>query len=118
MIKVIILGICGRMGSSIARIASEDSQIRIAGLVEKKGHPMIGANLYGCEISDELLQVINKGDVVIDFTNPDSLIPHIDIAKENERAMVIGTTGLSKDQMAHIKSASKHIPILQICPLG
>ncbi|MEW6482379.1 MAG: 4-hydroxy-tetrahydrodipicolinate reductase [bacterium] len=112
MIKVIILGAAGRMGSSIARIASEDSQIRITGLVEKKGHPMIGANLYGCEISNELLDVINKGDCLIDFTSPDSLREHIDIAKENERAMVIGTTGLSKDQMAHMKRASKHIPIL------
>ncbi|MEW6102811.1 MAG: 4-hydroxy-tetrahydrodipicolinate reductase [bacterium] len=112
MIKLIILGCCGRMGSSIARLASEDPQIKIAGLVEKKQHPMIGTNLYGCEISDELLDVINKGDCLIDFTSPDSLMEHIDIAKENEKVIVIGTTGLSKDQMAHMKSASKYIPIL------
>lgn len=112
MVKVIILGAAGKMGSTIARLAEQDKDIKIIGLVEKKGHPIVNSNLYGCIVSDELLSVIEKGDVVIDFTSCDSLTQHLDIAKEKKRAMVIGTTGLSPDQMAQIKEASKYIPIL------
>lgn len=112
MINVIILGAAGRMGSTIARLAEEDPEIKIAGLVERPGHPIVNSNLYGCIISDSLSDVIEKGDVVIDFTSKDTLIKHIDIAKEGKKAMVIGTTGLSSNQMADIKEGAKYIPIL------
>jgi len=118
MIKVIILGACGRMGSTIARLASEDNEIKIAGLVEKRGHPLVSSNLYGCFITDDLLGVINNGDVLIDFTSPDALIGHISNASENKKAMVIGTTGLSPEQMAYMKEASKTIPILYSSNMG
>lgn len=112
MIKVIVLGAGGKMGSTIARLGEQDQEIKIVGLVEKKGHPIVNSSLYGCIVSDSLLDVIEQGDVVIDFTSPDSLVQHIDIARDYKKAMVIGTTGLSNEQMAHIKEASRDIPIL------
>ncbi len=112
MIGIIITGAAGRMGSAIARLASEDKEIKITGLVEKKGHPMEGLNLHGCCIVDDLLKVIDNGDCLIDFTSPNAVIEHVDIAQDAKKAIVIGITGLSHDQMAHIKEASKRIPIL------
>ncbi|HAW49709.1 TPA: 4-hydroxy-tetrahydrodipicolinate reductase [bacterium] len=110
--KIVVTGIGGRMGSSIARITDSDPEVKIVGLVEKKGHPLVGAHLYGIEIVDDLSSVINTCDCLIDFTTPVATIENVDIAFSVKKAIVIGTTGFSPDQMAHIKEASKHIPIL------
>ena len=42
MVKIAITGACGKMGRAIMKLALEDPGIEIVGLVEMKGHPMIG----------------------------------------------------------------------------
>jgi 4-hydroxy-tetrahydrodipicolinate reductase len=85
--------------------------IEIAAAVEKAGHPVIGQDVgetlglgkKGVPISPGLEAVIGKGDVVIDFTHHEASVEHLRIAADNKKAIVIGTTGFSADQMAKIK---------------
>jgi 4-hydroxy-tetrahydrodipicolinate reductase len=54
-------------------------------------------------IRDDLAEVIDKGDVIIDFTEPKSSIAHLKVAEEHKKAIVIGTTGFSDADLARIR---------------
>ncbi|MBU1262503.1 4-hydroxy-tetrahydrodipicolinate reductase [bacterium] len=113
MITVIITGATGKMGLALSGRVQEDKSIQIGGAVERKGHPSVGSTFFhGIKIVDDLSLVLNKGDVVIDFTTPEATMEYIDICQKAKKPMVIGTTGLSSDQMAHLKQCAKFIPIL------
>lgn len=111
MVKAIVMGAGGKMGGRIASVVSMTDGIEIAAAVEKAGHSAIGRDVgetlglgrKGVPISAGLESVIGKGDVVIDFTHHDASVEHLRIAAENGKAIVIGTTGFTADQMATIR---------------
>jgi 4-hydroxy-tetrahydrodipicolinate reductase len=113
MVKLIITGAAGRVGAALIKCALEDTDFEIVGLVETKTHPDIGkpsAIMAGKTnkpllIEDSLERVIEKGDVVIDFTEAKASVEHFRIAKQHRKAHVIGTTGFSDDALAEIHRA-------------
>lgn len=108
MTKILVMGICGKMGSRIAALAKEDPGIEMVGGTELKGSPSI----YGSQIVDDLNKVIDKADVLIDFTTIPSTLNNLKIAEKAKKAMIIGTTGFKDEELAVIKNASKNIPIV------
>lgn len=113
MIKLIVTGACGKMGAAIIKCALEDKGLAIVGLVETKNHPNVGrpADMTANKsdkpllVDDSLNKVIDKGDVVIDFTEAKASIEHFRIAKKHGKAQIIGTTGFSQEALAEIRSA-------------
>ncbi|MFC1807407.1 4-hydroxy-tetrahydrodipicolinate reductase [Candidatus Omnitrophota bacterium] len=120
MIKITIVGCCGRMGMRIASLASEDNEIKIAGAVEIKGSPNIGKNLgdiiglpkIDVKINDDLKRAVGDSDVIIDFTKPTVTLTSLSVARELKIPIVIGTTGITDEELRVIKSASSSIPVL------
>lgn len=120
MLRVIVMGAAGKMGSRIVAISKEIGDLKIVAGVERKGHSAIGKDLgtvvgigeMGIRISDSLENVINDGDVIIDFTQKESTIENAKIVAKHKKAMVIGTTGLSHEDVASIKEASINSPIV------
>lgn len=120
MINLIVVGCCGRMGKRIISIASESEDFSIVGAVEKKAHPDIGKDIgiacgignLNIAITDDISSAIEKADVIIDFTMPISTINTVRHAKTAHKPLVIGTTGLTDEEMEIIKAASSSIPIL------
>ncbi len=120
MIKIVICGVCGKMGKRIATLASRDKDISIVGATETKGCSFVGVNLgeelkthnLGVAISDDLNESIKKCDCVIDFTAPGATLNNLKIARINKKPIVIGTTGFTKESLKEIESASRDIPIL------
>ena len=51
-------------------------------------------------------------DVIVDFSTPDALETALSIAQLRKIAFVCGTTGLTEGQLARLKLASEHIPVL------
>ncbi len=109
MVKLIVCGAKGKMGSAIASLAMEDPGIELIGLIEKKGHSSIGRTMGGLTIQDDLKKVISLTDVIVDFTEPTSSVNHIKVAKEYRKSIVIGTTGLSSSEKRVIKECSEEI---------
>jgi 4-hydroxy-tetrahydrodipicolinate reductase len=113
MVRLIITGVCGKMGSTILNLALKDKDIEVVGAVESKGHPLIGKGIdvvagktdSPVTIGDDLSKVILKGDVVVDFTEPTSSLEHFRIANANRKAIVIGTTGFNDKALAEMKNA-------------
>lgn len=118
MLKVIVLGAAGRMGSRIISLIQEAESIRLVGAVEAKGHPSLGADAgevsgkkrLGIRLTDDLASVIDLGDVVIDFTTPHSTLDCLELIAQKAKPVVIGTTGFGPDDLNRIHKAATKIP--------
>lgn len=121
MIKVIVTGVLGRMGSTIIRLVTEQTDMELVSGVERKHHPKIGTdiglllglrNKIGIPLSDDLEENIDKCDVVIEFIEPSVTLHHLSIATSYKKRMVIGTTGFTSSQLEEIKRSSENTPIV------
>lgn len=118
MTNIIVTGTTGRMGSRITALTKEYPDLRLVGATERKGHEALGRDIgqlagigeTGIKLTDRLEDVIENCDLIIDFTNTGSSIEHLKSASAKEKAMVIGTTGFTKDQLKEIESLTKNIP--------
>ena len=114
MAKAIVMGAAGKMGGRIASLIADTDGIEVVGAVEQKGHPMIGRDLgellgfgkIGVLITHDILDCIDKADVIIDFTAHESSMEHFKIAAGKNKAIVIGSTGFTPEEMQEIRSMS------------
>ena len=113
-LKVVVTGIAGRMGAEIARCVVEEEGMELFGGVEQSGHPSIGQELSGLlgyknggpTVRDNLADAVAGADVVIDFTVPSATFSHFNTAADAGVAIVIGTTGFSREQTEAMRSRS------------
>ncbi|MCX5799387.1 MAG: 4-hydroxy-tetrahydrodipicolinate reductase [Proteobacteria bacterium] len=113
MVKIIITGVCGKMGSTILNLALKDADLAVAGGIETKNHPLIGKRIDAIAgtihnaptIGDDLSKTIHKCDVVVDFTEPKSSLEHFRVARSHKKAIVMGTTGFSDKALKEIKGS-------------
>jgi len=114
-IRAIVVGAAGKMGSRIIHIIHETPSIVLDRAIERPDHPSIGRDIgeiIGLGKMNILLEGGFKkggGDVIINFTNPEASIESLKFAEEIGSAIVIGTTGLSPEQMERIKELSKGV---------
>ncbi len=121
MINVIVAGAAGRMGQRIGYMISQHPELNYAAAFEAAGSPAIGNDPgvmggwgeAGIKIEEGLEAVIDKGDVIIDFTFHKATMEFAKIAASHKRAMVIGTTGLSVENLAELKTLSASFPCVQ-----
>ncbi len=73
---------------------------------------LAGIGKLGIEITGDILSIMNKVDVMIDFTLATSAIQNIDKCLSSNCKMVIGTTGLNDKDQAKLKSAANEIAIV------
>lgn len=111
MIKLGIAGVCGKMGRRIFELASHDKDFEVALALEKKGTPMIGRDLGKIKISSTSDGMF-LADVFVDFTVPDATEVNLDYIARYKKAAVIGTTGLSQEQLNKIEEVSRVVPVV------
>ncbi len=118
MIKAVVTGGAGKMGSRIINILSTSEGFALAGAVEKRGHAMIGQDAggpagigaTGVKIVDDLKAALAGGDVLIDFTFPETSLEHLNVCAELGKAAVIGSTGFTKEHLAEVAKFTQKIP--------
>lgn len=118
MIKAAVAGACGKMGARTITLMAETEGLALVGALETKGHPGIGrrvAELYSVPwqeviVVDDPEQALAGADVTIEFSVPNASVAHLRLAAEKGRAMVIGTTGFSAEQLAEIEVLTKKTP--------
>lgn len=116
MIRVMVCGAYGKMGREVIKAVHQDIELELVGAVDAKGNQddvgdLIGVGKLGVFVGKDLLSVIaeTKPQVMIDFTNPQSVKQNILIALENGVSPVVGTTGLSETDMLDIQNnCEKH----------
>ena len=120
VIKVAVVGVCGRMGMSIASLAGMDEDIELVGATEVPGHVSIGRDLGdlvegagpGVSVSDSIEVAARAADVIIDFTVPEATLAHAEYSVRNEKSMVIGTTGFTSEQREKLLRLLDRIPCI------
>jgi len=106
------------MGGRIISLLSSAKGIELAGAVEQKGHAIIGRDVgeslglgrMGVMVDDNLKACITRGDVVIDFTNHEASLCHLEIAVEKQCAIVIGSTGFTVEEMEKVRTLAGNTP--------
>lgn len=104
MIKVVICGAFGRMGTIIGNMVSKEQDMELIGGVDVKPGEFFGVPVVTSEKLSEFLKSAGP-DVVIDFTVAAASATNIPIAASSGCAIILGTTGLSEDQRRNIDSA-------------
>ncbi len=120
MVRAIVAGAGGRMGGRIIAIINQTDGIELAAAFERPDSPVVGKDAglvaglekLGVKIEDDLDAVIDKGDVIIDFTFHEASVRHAQKASEKGRAMVIGTTGFSADEYKALDEYSNRFPLV------
>lgn len=118
MTKTIVAGAAGRMGSRLVSLIKDSPALMLTGALESKGHPslgkdageMAGSGHAGVSITDNLSSLMEQGEVLIDFSAPESTLEHLRTVVRHRRAIVIGTTGFSSVQLEELKSLALQIP--------
>ncbi len=121
MTKVIIAGAAGRMGRRIGAMVAQHSKLELVGGFEQPGSAFVGQDIgevggfgtQGVKIAAGLESIIDQGDVVIDFTFHAATMEFTEICEEHKKAMVIGTTGLSQDNLDELRKRSKNMALVQ-----
>ncbi len=104
MIRIGLLGAAGRMGRAIAEVAQAQG-LGLAGGIDAAG-------LVFGQHGDAMALALAT-DVLIDFTTPAALEHHLDVARVDGGAIVVGTTGLTPAHHALIDGAAKDVAVLQ-----
>ena len=96
-LRVLVVGAAGRMGKTVVDLANEDPNIEI---------------MAQCDMGDAIGSGMRKSNVVIDFSHPDATHEICRAALQDQRPLVIGTTGHSAEQRATIEGAARSIPVV------
>jgi 4-hydroxy-tetrahydrodipicolinate reductase len=118
MIKAIVTGAAGRMGSRIVNVLSTSEGIALGGALEKKGQSLLGQDAggpagipaMGIKIVDDLSAALKAGDVLIDFTFPEASLEHLKACADQGKAIVIGSTGFTKEHLAEVAKYVQKVP--------
>jgi 4-hydroxy-tetrahydrodipicolinate reductase len=95
--KLMIVGSKGRMGEALARLAGQDPKLELVSGIDK---------------GDNVLDAIDRCDVVIEFAHHSLSGDLAKTAADHGKAMVIGTTGHTAEEREAIETASRRIPIV------
>ncbi len=99
MINVVLCGINGAMGKVIEQEIQTYEDIKLIGAVSPK-RGQLGED------------IIDRIDVIIDFSNPANIDFLIDYAIKNNSALLVCTTGFCEEQKTKIKAAGRQIPVM------
>lgn len=110
-VKAIVVGAAGRMGVRLLAAIQDTAGVVLAGAVERKDHPQLsrdagevaGLGKLNVPLSGSLQEVISAGEVVVEFTNPESSLRNLELAAAAGKCAVIGSTGFSAEAMEEVR---------------
>lgn len=111
--KFVLTGAAGKMGRAVLKILPSFQGVSLFAAIGEKGDPALGKPIFrNIKLESDVSKFIEGCDCVVDFTNPAASTINLKLASAAKKPIVIGTTGHTADERAHILSASKVIPIV------
>ncbi len=114
MKKIALFGICGKMGKAMLNELILEEGIKIVSGLDKINigtdiGVLIGKNITGIKVSGSYDEVIaSKPDLIVDFTGPDVVLTNIKWAIKNSIDIIVGATGLKKEEIDYLRKESKN----------
>lgn len=118
--KIGIIGAGGRMGQAcIRQVTGTDgcmivaaSDIAGSALIGKDAGDAAGAGNLGVAVTDDAAAVVAASDAIIEFTLPEPTVEHVALTADAGVAHIIGTTGMTGNQEAALKTAGEKTVIM------
>jgi 4-hydroxy-tetrahydrodipicolinate reductase len=118
---IVVTGASGHMGQMVMRQVLVSGKARLVAALERSGHPWIGRDAgeaaggapLGVMVTDDPLEAFARAQAVIDFTVPAASVGFAVLAAQARAVHVIGTTGLSPDDLTKIAAAARHAVIIR-----
>ncbi|QEE36901.1 4-hydroxy-tetrahydrodipicolinate reductase [Octadecabacter sp. SW4] len=118
---IVITGASGRMGQMLIKTVMGSDKAKLVGVLERAGHDWIGRDVgeamggpaLGITVTDDPVEAFARAQAVIDFTAPAATVEFAGLAAQARAVHVIGTTGLSDDDLTKIRAAARHAVIVR-----
>ncbi|MGV6848661.1 MAG: 4-hydroxy-tetrahydrodipicolinate reductase [Marinibacterium sp.] len=118
---IVVTGASGRMGQMLVRTVAQSDRARLVGAVERPGHDWLGRDIgaamggpdLGLTVTDDPLDAFARAQAVIDFTTPAATLEFAGLAAQARAVHVIGTTGMSADDIALLEPGGRHAVIVR-----
>lgn len=108
-IRVIVSGAGGRMGNEVVKLVLQDEELELAAAVDRSSGGvdagrLVGLEECGIEVSSDLEAALanSGGEVLVDFTTPQSAYTNTALAIKYGVRPVIGTTGFTPEQITEL----------------
>jgi 4-hydroxy-tetrahydrodipicolinate reductase len=122
LIRAVITGVVGRMGSTVVRMVRDQRDMKVVGGTERKGDAAIGLDvgvaarlgMLEVPVMDDLGRALEhgQGQVVIDFTSAEASLGHARICAQRGVPLVVGSTGFSSEAKAEVARCAQKIAIV------
>lgn len=110
--RIILCGACGKMGANVLSLLQND----------ENAVAVCGVDLYpreiGVPVYKSFADIKEEADVIVDFSSPDNLVERLEYAKNKNIAIVLASTGLSKDDLALVDEYAKSVAIFKTANLS
>ena len=121
LLKVVVTGASGRMGQTLVNLITASEKLELVGALERANHEWVGRDIgvamggkeIGIAVSEDPIEVIANADAIIDFTTPSATIEFSKLAAQARATHVIGTTGMSEEDLEKNKAASFHSVVVR-----
>ncbi len=119
--RLVVTGAAGRMGRMLIGAIHATPGVVLAAALEHENSSALGQDAgvlaglgeLGIPITADPLQAFVAADGVIDFSTPAATVAFVALAAQARIVHVIGTTGLSRDDLDHIEAAAWHAPVVR-----
>jgi 4-hydroxy-tetrahydrodipicolinate reductase len=111
VIRVGVIGACGRMGLMVCRAVADTDDLALVAAIDRSKigqniGPLVGHPELDVPISDELDRLLEaEVEVAIDFTHPDVVMDNVRWCINHAIHLVVGTTGISQEDLVEIERA-------------
>jgi 4-hydroxy-tetrahydrodipicolinate reductase len=110
--RIILCGACGKMGANVLSLLQND----------ENAVAVCGVDLFpreiGLPVYKSFADIKEEADVIIDFSSPDNLVERLEYAKNKNIAIVLASTGLSKEDLALVDEYAKSVAIFKTANLS
>ncbi len=109
MIRVLVNGALGKMGTTLINAISRSEDMELCGAVDIAIREESESSSSGVFTSSDLKNAVEKTkpDVVVDFTQPVSIYENAQLCINLGTNIVIGTTGLNEEQIKTLEFLAK-----------
>lgn len=120
-LRLIVAGAAGRMGRTLIKTIAETEGVTLAAALEGPRSAALGQDaglLAGCgangiSVSSDALAAVVAADAILDFTTPKASVELAALAAQARAVHVIGTTGLTPEDLAKIAAAARHAVVVR-----
>jgi 4-hydroxy-tetrahydrodipicolinate reductase len=109
VIRVGVIGACGRMGQLVARAVIDDPGLSLVAAVDRSHvgrsiGPLVGRADVEVPITDELDRLLEADvEVAVEFTHPDVVMDNLEFCITHAIDTVVGTSGFDEPRLARLR---------------